>query len=181
MSLRRTIRWRSLEETGLEHLQIEEREATVAVESVLIGERDNEFGVRYEMTLARDWTFQAITIHPVGGDTFTLRSDGEGNWIANGREVPELQACVDVDMSGTPFTNTLPIRRNRWTIGEPQRFDMAWIPLDTLAPFRDGQIYTWLGGDKYRYQAADGSFEAILTVDPDGLIVTYEGLFERIE
>jgi uncharacterized protein len=181
MSLRRTVRWRSLEVTGLEHLQVEEREATIAIESILISERDDKFGVRYEMTLAPDWTFRTVTIHPVGSDTFTLSSDGEGNWIANGREVLELHGCIDVDMSGTPFTNTLPIRRNRWAVEEPQRFNMAWIPLDTLAPFKDGQIYTWLGGDRYRYQAADGSFEAILTVDADGIIVHYEGLFERLD
>ena len=64
--------------------------------------------------------------------------------------------------------------------GAPQRFDMAWIPLDTFKPFKDGQIYTWRGGDRWRYQAADGSFEAELTVDADRLVVHYSQLFERV-
>ena len=88
----------------------------------------------------------------------------------------------NIDISGTPFTNTLPIRRNRdWVIGEPRRFNMAWVPLDTLEPFQDGQIYTPLGDNRWRYQAADGSFEAEILVDDDGLVVDYPGLFRRAQ
>ena len=50
---------------------------------------------------------------------------------------------------------------------------MAWVPLDSLEPFRDRQIYTRLDSTHYRYQAADGSFEQVLTVDGDGFVVEH--------
>ena len=78
------------------------------------------------------------------------------------------------------MTNTLPMRRVDWVVDQPQHFNMAWVALNTLNVHRDGQIYTWLGADRWRYQAADGSFEALLTVDGDGFVVSYEGLFERL-
>lgn len=182
MTLRRTLRWRPLEGAGLEHCDIEDRGSAIHVRSTLIGERDGtDFGVTYEMELARDWTFRAVVIRRTDKAAFTLVSDGKGNWKdGESRALAELAGCIDVDISGTPFTNTLPMRRAKFEPGVPQRFDMAWIPLDTLKPFKDGQIYTWLGGDRWRYQAADGSFEAELTVDADRFVVHYPQLFERV-
>lgn len=182
MSLRRTLRWRPLEGTGLEHFDIENRGSAIHVRSTLIGEREGtDFGVYYEMEIGPDWTFRSVVIRRTDGAAFTLVSDGKGNWKdGNGRALDELAGCIDVDISGTPFTNTLPMRRAKFEAGVPKRFDMAWIPLDTLKPFKDGQIYIWLGGDRWRYQAADRSFEADLAVDADRLVVHYSQLFERV-
>jgi hypothetical protein len=41
-----------------------------------------------------------------------LLSDGQGNWTtSDGQAVSELRGCIDVDISVSAFTNTLPIRR----------------------------------------------------------------------
>ena len=184
MSLNRVVRWVPVEGTGLEHLQISEGEDAIRVRSTVIGDKDGiAYGIHYEMTLDPDWTFRSVEFQRMDGVTTALASDGEGNWVDSlGKPLLELQDCIDIDVSGTPFTNTLPIRRNRdWVIGKPRRFDMAWVPLDTLEPFRDGQIYTPLGDGKWRYQAADGSFEAEITVDEDGLVLDYPGLFRRVK
>jgi hypothetical protein len=57
---------------------------------------------------------------------------------------------------------------------------MAWIPLDTLEPFVDQQIYTKLGPTSFRYQSADLSFERVIATDADGFVTFYPGLFERV-
>jgi hypothetical protein len=57
---------------------------------------------------------------------------------------------------------------------------MLYIPFDDFAPRLDRQTYTCLAPRLFRYQAADGSFEAELPVDEDGLVVDYPSLFERI-
>lgn len=98
---------------------------------------------------------------------------------SSGQQLPDLAGCIDIDLSGSAFTNTLPIRRHSFADRAPQRFEMAWIPLDTLDPFKDGQIYTRLDERRFRYQAADRSFERVLSVDEDGLVVSYPDLFER--
>jgi hypothetical protein len=59
---------------------------------------------------------------------------------------------------------------------------MAYVPFDTFKPMVDGQIYRCLeAGRVYRYEAADRSFTADLTVDGDGLVTDYPGLFTRVE
>lgn len=182
MSLTRTIRWRPLEGTGLEHLEITESPTAIFARSVLIGEREGtRFGLRYEMELAPNWSFRTLRLERADGARLELYSDGEGNWL-DGQHVaiPELDGCIDVDLSGTPFTNTLPIRRTRLTADVPALFRMAWVPLDTLDPFPDEQIYTLLGKGRYRFEAADGTFEAELRVDGDGFVTHYPTLFEQV-
>lgn len=178
--MRRVLRWRSLDSTGLEHLELTEAADRVVARSVVIGEREGRaYGLRYEMELGRDWTFRSLAIERTDGAGLRLASDRRGGWWCDGAGAPALAGCIDIDLSGSPFTNTLPIRRCALPLGEPQRFRMAWVPLDTLEPFADGQVYTRLGPRSVRYQSADGSFERVIETDDEGFVVTYPGLFER--
>lgn len=182
MARDRMLRWRPLGGVGLEHCRLLETPEAITVRSVVIGDHDGyAFGARYELRLDPDWTFRTLYLERVDGASVTLQSDGRGRWIdGENHHLVELDGCIDIDISATPLTNTLPIRRTRLVPGEPQPFTMAWLPLDTLTPFADGQIYTLLADGRYRYQAEDGSFEAELTVDQDKFVVYYPGLFERV-
>ena len=174
------LRWQSLEGVGLEHCHVSETADGIAVRSSLVGEHEGfRFGAFYEIQLDPDWTFRSLVLRRHDGRVMRLVSNGEGDWKLDGRRAPGLEGCVDVDLSGTPFTNTLPMRRRWFEIGTPQRFDMAWIPLDTLEPFRDGQIYTQLDATHFRYEAADGTFTQVLTVDEHRFVVDYPTLFRR--
>lgn len=176
----RVLRWRSLEEPGLEHLELTEEPGRVVARSVLIGEREGlAFGLRYEVELSPGWLVRSLALERVDGAGLRLSSDGRGRWLRDGEAAPELDGCLDIDISGTPFTNTLPIRRCGLAEGAPQRFRMAWVPLDTLEPFADGQVYTRLGERRFRYQSEDGSFERVIETDGEGFVTLYPGLFER--
>lgn len=182
MARDRMLRWRPLGGVGLEHCRLVETPEAITVRSVVIGDHDGyAFGARYELGLDPDWTFRTLHLERVDGASVTLQSDGRGRWIdGENHHLVELDGCIDIDISATPLTNTLPIRRTRLVPGEPQRFTMAWLPLDTLTPFVDGQIYTRFDDRHCRYQAADGSFEALLELDADGFVTHYPGLFERL-
>ena len=177
----RSIRWKALDWQGWEHLDLVESAAGVTARGALIGEREGaRYGALYEVELSPDWVFRSIAIRRTDGCTLTLRTH-DGAWIGNGgRRLPELEGCIDIDLSGSPFTNTLPVRRAVWETGVPQHFTMAWIPLDTLEPFPDGQSYTRLGEGRFRYQSADRSFERVIEFGADGLVRRYPGLFEAI-
>ena len=184
MNLRRIVRWVPYEGTGLEHAQINDWGDIIKVRSVVIGHKDGtDYGLHYEMTLDPDWTFRSVIFQRIDGVMKVLQLGRQGQLAdGDGEPLPELEGCIDIDISGTPFTNTLPIRRNRdWVTGEPQRFDMAWVPLDTLEPFKTARFTPRLGTKSWRYQAADGSFEAEITVDDDSLVVDYPGLFRRAQ
>lgn len=178
----RILRWRPVEGVGLEQANFEERKDGVRVRGVIIGSDEaRDFGLRYELVLDPDWRTRMLVLERTDGRTEILHTDRDGNWRdTHGDDLPELKGCIDVDLSGTPLTNTLPIRRVAWTLGVPQRFDMTWVPTETLVPRREAQIYTKLADDRWRFQTADGSFEAELTVDADGFVVRYPGLFERL-
>ena len=72
-----------------------------------------------------------------------------------------------------------------WLFDLPEGVDSAplrivWVPMDSLAPFVDEQIYAKRDDTRWHYAAADGSFEADILVDGDGLVVDYPPLFARI-
>jgi hypothetical protein len=178
--LPRTIRWRPVSGEGLEHLELRATDGGIVAHSAIVGTFEGlAFGASYEIRLSPDWRFRSLTLARADGASLALEADAAGLWTMNGRPAPQFDGCIDVDVGATPFTNTLPIRRARFDIGVPQPFRMAWVPLDTLDPFVDEQIYTQLAPDRYRYRAADGSFEADITVDDDGLVIEYPGLFQR--
>ena len=103
-----------------------------------------------------------------------------GNWSDDRAEpLPDLRGCTDIDIWPTPLTNSLPIWRCQWIIGQPQRFAMAWIDGDEMTVRRSEQVYTKLDATHFRFQSAD--FERVLELDADGLVVTYPDLFERVD
>ena len=181
MALELDLRWRPVDGVGLEHCHVRETDYGIRIRSTLIGEREGlELGLTYDLELAPDWTFRALFIDRTDGPTLDLAIEN-GVWLIDGEPADELAGCVDIDISGTPLTNTLPIRRVAPETGVPTRFLMAWIPLDTLEPFAHAQIYTKLDDTHYRYQSADGSgFEQVLTVDGNGFVVDYPTLFQRL-
>ena len=114
-----------------------------------------------------------------------LLSDGQGNWtIPDGRAVPELRGCIDVDISVTPFTNTLPIRRLGLAPGDSAELSVAYFEGTELQAWPEPQQYTCLEkndwGGLYRFLSPDGGFTADLLVDSDGLVLDYPELFKRV-
>ena len=181
MTLRKSIRWRSLEHGGLEQFRFTEWQSELNVRSAVIGDVDEAgLGVFYEVNLGLDWVVAGVILQRTDGVMVVLSSDGRGNWTDAHGARPDLDGCIDIDFEMTPFTNSLPIRRVPLGIGETKRFRMAYIPADTLEPFADEQIYTRLSQNTYCFEEADGSFTADITVDEDGFVVDYPGLFERV-
>jgi hypothetical protein len=180
----KTVRWRPLEGEGLEHLTIGPSEAGIRASSVLIGERGGRtYGVRYTIDCDETWTVMSFSIDTTDGQRLSLASDGKGHWRdADGTALPAFDGCIDIDLAGTPFTNTLPIRR----LGlKPEngiaKLTMLYVPFDTFEPFPDGQNYACLEEERlYRYEAEDRSFTAELPVDEDGLVMDYPTLFLRL-
>lgn len=180
--LHRTIRWRSLGWPGYEHCEVHENADGVLVRSVLAGERNgHQYGAHYEIGLDPGWVFRGLRLEKTDGEVLLLNADGRGHWTdGEHRRLPHLDGCLDIDLSGSPLTNTLPIRRASFTPGVPQRFKIAWIPLDTLKPRIDEQTYTLIDDGQYLYESSDSAFKAEVSVDDAGLIVNYPSLFERL-
>ena len=128
------------------------------------------------------WATRAVEASAVSADgerRLVLTADVDRRWTRDGEPAPELDGCVDVDVAATPLTNTLPIRRLAWlTVGEEVTTPVAWVDVPALRVARVDQTYHRLGPSRWRYSDdAHGAFE--LTVDDDGLVVTYTGMATR--
>ena len=107
-----------------------------------------------------------------------LDSDGRGHWTLDGAAFAEADGCVDVDLGWTPATNTLPIRRLGLSPGESGPTRVVWVVDAGLGLEIAEQHYECLGEGRFRYSS--GAFSAVLTVDDEGLVTDYEGLFRAV-
>ncbi len=179
----RSIRWQDWSGEGLEHLFLTEEVRGISAKSVVISGRPSDgFAALYSLKLDSDWCCLEVEVSIPGRDkSASLCRTKEGDWLdRNGNELSLLRGAVDVDLSISPFTNSLPIRRLRLEIGQSADIATAYIQFPELAVSRDPQRYTRLSADTYRYESVTSDFVRDIVVDREGLVVTYPGLFRRI-
>ena len=146
--------------------------------TVLTHEATQPIELRYAVTVDAAWATTNVEALVTFGDG-QARELAELGGVWSGTErPPEYSDCVDVDLSFTPATNTLPIRRLGLEIGEEAEIYVAWLVWPELTVQRVPQRYTRLAEDRYRY--TQDEFEAELTVDRQGLVLEYEGLWHAI-
>jgi uncharacterized protein len=178
--------WSQWDGPGLERLRV--GESSIEADGVVIGEEDGTcFRVRYVVHCDPRWRTRELIVDPLdGSDPLHLRFDGEGDWRdASGRALPELRGCIDIDLSVTPFTNTLPIRRLDLREGQSSEIAVVYVNVPVMELGTSKQRYTCLergAGGLYRYEDEWmlRGFTAELPVDGDGLVLDYPGIFRRM-
>lgn len=184
--MRREVMWSAWDDPGLEHLRLMVHDDGVVADGIVIGiSQGRPFRVAYEVRCDASWRARAVRVGVPGEPReVDVLADGEGNWTTpDGQAVPHLDGCTDVDVSVTPFTNTLPIRRLNLALGESAKISVAYVEGIELRVWQEPQRYTCLEkGDRgglYRFLSIDGGFTAELPVDADSLVLDYPGLFRR--
>ena len=126
------------------------------------------------------WHTRRVRVAVKGGGTLEILSDGAGHWRrVDGTALPELDGCLDPDISMTPFTNTVAIRRLGSKVGEAAEIKVAYILVPELALRAAPQRYTHLSERLWRFDGLDIDFTADITVDEDGFVMDYPGLVRR--
>jgi uncharacterized protein len=103
----------------------------------------------------------------------------EGAWTLDGRDVPGLEGCVDLDLGFTPATNVLPVRRLALAEGEAADAAAAWLDVSAGTLEVLPQRYERRGDGFYWYEAP--GYTGLLEVTPAGFIRRYPGLWEMEE
>lgn len=180
--MNRSYRWATERGGGLEHVELEIADAGVTAEGVLIGPAGGHlFACSYALRCDEHWRVRSLDVHVAGRGRACLRADGAGNWTqADGTSLPALQGCIDIDLSGSPFTNTLPIRRLGETLRQRQEIRVVYIDLPELDIQPVSQAYTGLAPDRVKFESLSRPFSAELEIDGDGLVLNYPGLFARV-
>jgi hypothetical protein len=172
--------WESVEWPGMEHVVMAESSRVRRIDGVAVAVLDKRpFRVAYRLTCDASWRTRRLTVSGPGR-RLDLRSDGAGNWTdaVTDRPMPELDGCVDVDLTVTPSTNTLPIRRLGLSPGMARDVKVAYVEIPDLTVRAVMQRYTRTSRDEYLYES--GNFRASLPVDEHGLVLDYPGEWRRI-
>lgn len=169
--------WRGLEYDGLERLRVDEGGMVRA--SSLIDSARGRYS--YEIVCESDWTFRQLRLEAAASErTLLITYDGRGNWRVDDEVRSDLTSAVDLDLAISPFTNTLPIRRLDLAVGDEGDVTVAFVSFPDLEVELDEQRYTRLDEDLYLFESLDSDFSREITVDVDGFVVDYPGVFERL-
>ena len=143
--MEREVMWAPWEAPGLEHLRLVTNDGSVVANGLVIGlEAGRPFRIGYEIRCDERWRVQEVRVATPdsGRPVLELLTDGEGHWKrSSGEPVPELEGCIDVDISATPFTNTLPIRRLGLKPGESQELTITYVRVPELLVGPERQRY----------------------------------------
>jgi hypothetical protein len=184
----RNVIWANQAEIGLEHFYLWVSDDGILADGVVIGvEEAIAFRVRYQIHCDPAWRVRKVFVQSLDVDerAILFDTDGLGDWTdESGRPVAELQGCIDVDITATPFTNTLPIRRLRLNSGESAEINVVYFVIPEMQVRVEAQRYTRLetnvSGGRYKFESLRDGFTADIIVDADGLVEDYPGLFKRV-
>jgi hypothetical protein len=184
----RKLIWLNQADTGLEHFTLRRAAEEIIADGIVIGVEENvAFCIRYTIRCDLRWHVREVTVRLLEENEQSLYfvSDGAGNWINDsGDAVPELKGCIDVDITATPFTNTLPIRRLGLSPSESAEIQVVYFTVPDMRVRVEPQKYTSLesssAGGKYRFESLSDGFTADITVDAEGLVEDYPALFKRV-
>lgn len=144
-------------------------------------ENGQAYAVRYEIAVDERWRTREVR---VASDTVTgprstvLVSDGEGVWTLDGDPAPQLDGLIDVDLEASACTNTLPLHRRPFGLGETVEASAAYVQALDLSVRRLDQTYRRLDDRRYAY-TSEADFQAVLEYDAAGLILDYPGIAVR--
>lgn len=177
-----TILWRRLDCPGHDIARLTNRGAHwVLSGTAIFAHNSGPCCLDYLVVCDTAWRTRSAHVNGSIGDTrieFTVHVDEQQRWYLNDTEVSAVRGCIDVDLSFTPATNTIPIRRLALDIGDASDVRAAWLPFPSLAFEVLPQVYRRTGATTYHYESSGGAFVRELEVNAAGLVTIYPGLWQ---
>jgi uncharacterized protein len=182
---KQVVIWQADFAPGLEILDITSWSTdSIHVDSIVQGVADGQvFKMRYRFFLNLDWT--VISVHftelPGFDEVDLYPKEATHSWSTPSflYELDDLKDCPLIDISFTPFTNTLAIKQLKLEVGQSADVRALYVESPTLGFKVSEQRYERLSEFEYRYTSLGSGFTAVITVDQDDLVVSYPGLFTR--
>jgi hypothetical protein len=176
--------WRRVDQTGLEYSKLVSIDGEWYLTGTVVLAQDGvPCELRYRIVCDDTWRTLSTDIRGTLGVqpvSIQIANDPQLGWVMNGGLCAGLEGCIDIDLSFTPSTNTLPIRRLNLDVGASADVSAAWLRFPQMALERLDQRYTRTGESTYRYESAGGAFIRDLHVNGSHLVLEYPGLWERV-
>jgi uncharacterized protein len=200
--MERLILWTGLDEWRTEAARVSLTEDGVRATGTQIGVDLMPYRLEYELDAADGFVTRSLRVRCEGGDwtrRLELTRNGRGVWQATydhegsaettapSAEVDRLDEALDCDLSFSPMTNLMPIRRHRLN-EQPGSVEltMAWVTVPELTVRASRQRYEHMRVDddgslvRFIDLGLFAGFTADLELDPEGLIYVYPELARRV-
>lgn len=180
--------WRRIGLNGLEHLTLQESSNGYSVDSVLSVEAElGGVTCEYHFDLDRQWRTRTFVLkqHQAGEDrTLKIERSGESGWSVDGAARGDLNGCLDLDLTVSPFTNTLAIHQLALAADEAKEMTAVYVKIPQLEVVPARQRYQRLDRTepprRFLYSGLDTGFIEEVTVDEYGLVESYPRFAERV-
>ena len=109
-----------------------------------------------------------------------LATDGHGRWgEMNGEHRTELDGCIDIDLQGTPFTNSILTHRLPLHVGHSSTQNVITVDTETLGVTVVPQMYTRVDTHRWQYISLAQNKTVEVLVDEFGFVIDEPGAFSR--
>lgn len=179
----KTIIWKGLLYQSTEHCKIKKEEGFFMIDSKIEGSLEAQnYSVAYRLKINPDWEIQNFEIESQVDHTRSVTKGYKINrdWYINGGIRNEFSNFDFIDISLSPFTNTLPINHLNFEKEEEKIISVIYINLLENKIEPQQQKYIKISDAKYKYENIPNDFEAVLEVDGSGFVRFYPGLFEQM-
>lgn len=179
----KTLIWQGVLYQSIEYFNEQIKDENYIVESKIIGcYEDKIYAVDYSILIDKNWIVQNFLIK---SEINKVKTTLEGKrhqdqWEINNVINPEFNDFKFIDISLTPFTNTLPINNLQLKDNSSKKIDVIYIDLLNQHIRSVQQQYTKTASHKYLYENIENDFKAEISVDDEGLVISYPKLFEKI-
>lgn len=177
------ICWQGLDNKTIEDCRVEKMISGYTIQSFLNGNADEkDVDVSYVIKLNNNWQVLSFSIDgKIAGDYFSaVMQNDNGKWTdASGKPFPEFDGMCFIDITLTPFTNTLPVNSLGLTVGESAEIDLIYIDVVERKIYTDHQKYTRISDFRYKFENDGGNFTAEIEFDRNGFVMHYPNLFSR--
>lgn len=150
--------------------------------TAVFSERRRPCRLDYEVVCDREWNTLYGTVRGWFGTTIiavNIEADPSIGWRMNGGLIRETRGCSDLDLSFTPATNLIPIRRLGLPVSGTGPSIAAWLSFPELVLGRLEQTYGHTDELSYKYGTADG-YENELGVNRTGFVTHYRGRWKAV-
>jgi len=137
--------------------------------------------VQYVLRLAPTWRVrQFLLFRDLDDPDLWLATDGHNRWgEINGAHRTELDGCVDIELSCSPFPVTVPIRRLALAIGHGAELPVVTVDVETLAAEPANRRFEHLTEHRWRVTDLGSGGSVEFDVDEHGVVVDQPGRFRR--
>lgn len=182
--MQNNIIWKGRNDESLENCNVLTNDEGFEVNSTVSITLDETIcDIGYFIQTGKNWKSRYCKITSCEDEntkTLELRRLPENRWEINGKHDRAFDGCDAIDISITPFPNTLII--NRKAMEQEESFEVKMIYIDAIKMECEpiDARYTKLTDREYEYENLTTGFNVVLDVDEEGFVVNYPGFFKKI-